>query len=347
MDLEPESTCSDNMTELESALKTVAKVLENPDSKVVFFVGAGISSTSDGEPLIPDFRSPGTGLYYNLAKLNLPSPESVFDIDFFEDNPKPFYSLCKDLHPAHSKFAPTRFHYFMKMVNEKNDLVRVFTQNIDCLERETGLAADKIVEAHGSFAEEFCIKCKKRADKEKFVEQMLRDEIPKCEYCKGTVKPSIVFFGEQLPERFYERLDVDLDQLIDVCIVAGTSLKVHPFASLPSEVDNKCLRVLINNEKVGDFQENPRDGDLLAIGDCDEIADTIAGFCGWKQELDAYVDLHKTKQHAKTAVEMVEDMKKNKNLEDKYKGKEEAKKDSDVGKVEDVAELLLKLKLEK
>lgn len=46
--------------------------------------GAGIS-TSAG---IPDFRSPETGLYANLEKLNLPFPEAVFELNYFRKNPK-------------------------------------------------------------------------------------------------------------------------------------------------------------------------------------------------------------------------------------------------------------------
>ncbi len=48
-------------------------------SNVVVMVGAGMS-TSAG---IPDFRSPGTGLYSQLEKYNLPYPEAVFHVDFF------------------------------------------------------------------------------------------------------------------------------------------------------------------------------------------------------------------------------------------------------------------------
>lgn len=32
-------------------------------------------------------------------------------------------------------------------------MLKLFTQNIDCLEREAGVSGDKIIEAHGSFAE--------------------------------------------------------------------------------------------------------------------------------------------------------------------------------------------------
>lgn len=41
--------------------------------------GAGISTAAG----IPDFRSPGTGLYDNLQKYDLPTPQAVFEINFF------------------------------------------------------------------------------------------------------------------------------------------------------------------------------------------------------------------------------------------------------------------------
>ena len=51
-----------------------------------------------------------------------------------------------------------------------------------------------------------------------------------CTLAGGLVKPDIVFFGENLPERFFERLK-DLQQA-DLLIILGTSLVVQPFASL-------------------------------------------------------------------------------------------------------------------
>jgi NAD-dependent histone deacetylase SIR2 len=108
--------------------------------------GAGIS-TSAG---IPDFRSPETGLYANLTRLNLPYPEAVFDIDFFRKTPEPFYALAQELYPG--KFRPTITHSFISLLHQKGLLLKLFTQNIDCLEREAGVPGDKIIEAHGSFA---------------------------------------------------------------------------------------------------------------------------------------------------------------------------------------------------
>jgi len=51
--------------------------------------GAGISVSAG----IPDFRSPGSGLYDQLEKYNLPAPEAVFEIGFFKKNPEPFFKL--------------------------------------------------------------------------------------------------------------------------------------------------------------------------------------------------------------------------------------------------------------
>ena len=44
---------------------------------------------------IPDFRSPGTGLYSQLEKYNLPHPEAVFEIGYFKRKPQAFYMLAK------------------------------------------------------------------------------------------------------------------------------------------------------------------------------------------------------------------------------------------------------------
>jgi hypothetical protein len=52
---------------------------------------------------IPDFRSPGTGLYDNLQKYSLPNPQAIFEIGYFRQNPQPFFHLAKELYPAKFK----------------------------------------------------------------------------------------------------------------------------------------------------------------------------------------------------------------------------------------------------
>lgn len=87
--------------------------------------GAGISVASG----IPDFRSPKTGLFAKLQKYNLPTPESMFTLSYFEENPKPFCTLAKELYPGN--YDPTPVHYFIRLLHEKGLLLRNYTQNID------------------------------------------------------------------------------------------------------------------------------------------------------------------------------------------------------------------------
>ncbi|KAM9929013.1 hypothetical protein OXX59_001453 [Metschnikowia pulcherrima] len=276
---------------LEKTLEPLVRALKRK-KKVTFFLGAGVS-TSCG---IPDFRSPKTGLYANLKRLNVPYPEAVFDIDYFRDDAKAFYTLCDELYPG--KFFPSKFHYLLKLFQDHDLLTRVYTQNIDTMETMVGLDTDRIVPAHGSFASNHCIDCGEAMHTEALISMMnnkaKNEGIPQCEKCKGFVKPDIVFFGEPLPVRFFDTWDEDCDN-VEVAIVAGTSLSVYPFAGLPSECKKKSLRTLVNNEVVGDFKTNRRKTDLIIKEDCDVFAEALAKEMGWETQLNELVEKEKQK----------------------------------------------------
>lgn len=246
--------------------------------KIVVMTGAGIS-TSAG---IPDFRSPDTGLYANLARLDLPFAEAVFDISYFRQNPDPFYMLAKELYPG--QFFPTIAHAFIALLEEKYMLQMLFTQNIDCLERRAGVPAEKIVEAHGSFATQRCIECKTEYPDDLMKQKVQAGDVPHCMVpeCNGLVKPDIVFFGEALPEAFFSNRHVPATA--DMIIVMGTSLSVQPFASLPSLAKEGAPRLLFNLERVGDFGSRP--DDVVVLGDCDTGVRKLADALGWLDELE-------------------------------------------------------------
>ncbi|KAJ2553623.1 hypothetical protein EV175_002877 [Coemansia sp. RSA 1933] len=262
--------------------------------------GAGIS-TSAG---IPDFRSPNTGIYANLKQFKLPHAEAIFSIDYFRKNPKPFYTLAKELYPG--QFAPTVTHFFVKLLERKRLLRRHYTQNIDCLERVAGISHERIVEAHGSFHTAHCIEssCSHEHSQDWVKEKIMDGKIPHCTRCKSLVKPDITFFGESLPSRFFELLEDDFASC-DLLIVLGTSLLVHPFASLVDEVKSNVPRMLINRVRAGEsrmpgsgfnFDGNIASSkgsnsahalhrDALVLGDCDAACMLLADRLGWKNEL--------------------------------------------------------------
>ncbi|XP_078389453.1 NAD-dependent protein deacetylase sirtuin-2 isoform X2 [Cetorhinus maximus] len=228
----------------ELSLEGIAKyILNKKCEKIICMVGAGIS-TSAG---IPDFRSPGTGLYHNLQKYDLPYPEAIFETGYFKQHPEPFFALAKELYPG--QFKPTVCHYFMRMLRDKGLLLRCYTQNIDTLERVVGLKDEDLIEAHGTFYTSHCTNsaCKKQYNLDWMKTQIFTKPLPKCEQCNSVVKPDIVFFGESLPQRFFATMESDFPKC-DLLIIMGTSLQVQPFASLASRVSDTTPRLLINKE---------------------------------------------------------------------------------------------------
>lgn len=66
-------------------------IKEGKAKKIICMCGAGVSVSAG----IPDFRTPGSGLYSKLEKYNLPRPEDVFSISYFREHPEPFVQLAK------------------------------------------------------------------------------------------------------------------------------------------------------------------------------------------------------------------------------------------------------------
>lgn len=119
----------------------------------------------------------------------------------------------------------------------------------------------------------------------------------------GLCKPDIVFFGEQLPRRFFTLLQQDYPQC-DLLLVIGTSLAVMPFAALVAQVRPGTPRLLINRERVGEgggmlrgpmgpagalnfdgFDGLSRDG--FHQGDADDAVGELVDMLGWRDEFEA------------------------------------------------------------
>ncbi|KAF5897525.1 NAD-dependent protein deacetylase sirtuin-3-like [Clarias magur] len=261
------------------ALETVGRMMKLGRLRnVVVVAGAGISTASG----IPDFRTPGTGLYANLEKYNVPYPEAVFNIDYFSDDPRPFFSLAKELYPG--RHRPNYIHYFIRMLHQKGLLLRMYTQNIDGLEKMCGIPDEKLVEAHGSFATASCHLCYTPFPADEAKKAIMSDSVPTCSFCSATVKPNVVFFGEDLPEKYFQH-ETDFPNA-DLLIIMGTSLKIEPFASLVNTVKSRVPRLLLNRHAVGPFERKPlRRGDYVELGDLVDLVRRLAEILGWHAEI--------------------------------------------------------------
>ena len=98
------------------------------------------------------------------------------------------------------------------------------------------------------------------------------------------MRPGVVWFGEPLPRRFETLQTADLKQCT-LLMVIGTSLQVHPFASLPSRCLLLTPRLLINNEAVGPFRAPKLSAheyrDIAWLGKCDDGVAAFARSLGW------------------------------------------------------------------
>eukprot|EP00397_Hematodinium_sp_SG-2012_P030329 GEMP01032119.1.p1 GENE.GEMP01032119.1~~GEMP01032119.1.p1 ORF type:complete len:339 (+),score=68.56 GEMP01032119.1:513-1529(+) len=280
-------------------VSTTIKSLIAEKKKIVVMAGAGMSVSAG----IPDFRSPGTGLYHNLKKYNLPdlpSPEHLFSIDYFKEHPMAFTLRAKSMMPG--TFKPTLTHYFIKLLANNGLLSRLYTQNIDTLELLAGIPEDLIVFAHGSFADCHCIGSghhRMTLDQWRF--HVDKEDPPRCQQCDSLVKPDIVFFGENLPKRYADLRHQDLEEA-DMLIIIGTSLVVSPFCLLTEMVKSTTPRVLINMEAVGkrvglqyDDIDNYRD--VFLQGMCDEQVLALCEELGWSLELKEMLAAEHSRSH--------------------------------------------------
>ena len=78
--------------------------------RILVMCGAGIS-TSAG---IPDFRTPGTGLYDNLQEYDLPDPQSIFEINYFQRRPQGFKRESVTITPVEAPDMPSRWAWIAK-----------------------------------------------------------------------------------------------------------------------------------------------------------------------------------------------------------------------------------------
>jgi NAD-dependent deacetylase len=189
---------------------------------VVALTGAGISVPSG----IPDFRSPGTGLWERV------DPMEVAHIDAFRRDPVRFWSFYGERFATLADKQPNGAHRALVELERRGILDAVITQNIDMLHRRAGTR--ELVEVHGSIATCTCPRCGGGVPLGQ-ARELLRaaaDGVPRCDACGGPLKPEVVLFGEMLPEQALARARV-LCERADVLLCIGSSLEVHPVAGLP------------------------------------------------------------------------------------------------------------------
>jgi NAD-dependent deacetylase len=199
----------------------VAGLLHGAERAVVL-TGAGISVPSG----IPDFRSPGTGLWASV------DPMEVAHIDAWRRDPDRFWSFYAQRFALLTDKTPNEAHLVLAELERRGLVKAVITQNIDRLHRLAG--TERLIEVHGSIDRSVCMDCGGKLPIERVVELLAEgDGAPLCPACVAPLKPDVVLFGELLPERaLAEAQQLAMDADLMVCV--GSSLEVYPVAGLPA-----------------------------------------------------------------------------------------------------------------
>ncbi|HWC25498.1 MAG TPA: NAD-dependent deacylase [Solirubrobacteraceae bacterium] len=202
-----------------SDLAALAQLVRGAGS-VVALTGAGISVPSG----IPDFRTPGKGVWENV------DPMEVAHIDAWRANPERFWSFYGQRFQTLGDKQPNGAHRALVELERRGLLDAVITQNIDMLHRRAGTR--ELVEVHGSIASCSCPACGERVPSAAVLAQLRDVAVPACA-CGRPLKPDVVLFGELLPQAALERA-IELAARADLLLCVGSSLEVYPVAQLPA-----------------------------------------------------------------------------------------------------------------
>ncbi|MEJ7789838.1 MAG: NAD-dependent protein deacylase [Thermoleophilaceae bacterium] len=200
--------------------EVLAELLSASSSAIVL-TGAGISVPSG----IPDFRSPGTGLWANV------DPMEVAHIDAWRRDPDRFWRFYGDRFTSLKDTLPNRAHGVVAELERRGIVRGVITQNVDRLHGMAG--SERLVEVHGSIEWSRCMTCGGRVALDEVVALLEQaDGAPECVACVAPLKPDVVLFGELLPDRAMAEAQ-ELAAEADLMICVGSSLTVYPVAGLP------------------------------------------------------------------------------------------------------------------
>ena len=183
---------------------------------------------------VPDFRSAENGIWKNQDPFKLASTGAITEhpdkfIEFYTNR-------IKDLQQIH----PNQGHEILALWEDQGIIQSIITQNVDGLHEAAG--SSRVFELHGSLAKSHCQKCRHPYNKEAFLTGNGR-----CT-CGGMIRPSVVLFGEVLPEEAFAAAIRETEKA-DLFLVLGSSLSVSPANHFPVLAKENGAKLAIVNKE--------------------------------------------------------------------------------------------------
>jgi len=243
-----------------TAFDKAVNILRNAQH-VVVLTGAG-SSTPSG---IPDFRSPGSGLWTRFL------PMEVASLSTFRYLPERFFEWLRPLASHMINAQPNPSHIALAQMEVGGYINTIITQNIDGLHQRAG--SIHVLEVHGTLNSLTCVGCYQQYPSNEFIGAYIdHGDIPYCPACERILKPDAVLFEEQLPANIWLEAR-QASEACDVMIVAGSSLEVMPVASLPAKAKEHGAEIIVINKSDTYID---RQAAAVLTGDVAEIIPSLA-----------------------------------------------------------------------
>jgi NAD-dependent deacetylase len=231
---------------------------------VVFFTGAGISTESG----IPDFRSPGTGLWNKIR------PIEFQDFVASEDKRREYWQRHFTGERPMANAKPNKGHDGVQRLIASGKATAVITQNVDNLHQDSGIPEDQVIELHGNASYAICLACGTRYELADLEQQFHRHgNVEPCGRCGGIVKSATISFGQAMPDAAMLRAQA-ATEACDLMIVIGSSLVVYPAAGFPEYAKRRGAGLVILNR-----EETPLDpfADLVLHRDIGPTMSYVTG----------------------------------------------------------------------
>jgi len=222
------------MADLEKKVQVFADLIVESEN-IVVLTGAGMSTESG----IPDFRSPGTGLWTKV------DPNQMASIHSYVSDTSKNLKFMLEMGMNIFKSKPHKGHKALTKLQKMNKLEGVMTQNIDGLHQRA--RTENVIELHGTANEAICMRCNTVYPITTLINQVLHENTqPTCQKCNGLLKPNAVFFGEALDSDVLAKADRMIANC-DLLIVLGSSLLVYPVAFYPRKTISSGAKLAIIN----------------------------------------------------------------------------------------------------
>ncbi|EGQ22092.1 NAD-dependent deacetylase [Sporosarcina newyorkensis 2681] len=196
--------------------------------RTIVYTGAGMSTESG----LPDFRSAKTGMW------ELEDPSKVASVTALNAHVERFFQFYKQRVLAAKETGPHAGHRILAKWEQQGLINGIITQNVDGFHTMAG--SKNVMELHGTLRKVHCESCGKDYSNERYVQ----DEFY-CE-CGGKLRPSIVLFGEMLPEEAFLQAIFESEKA-DLFIVLGSSLTVSPANQFPMMAKEQGAELVIIN----------------------------------------------------------------------------------------------------